>query len=448
MKLRTRWRRTAGPWLVVLCVASTGCEGMRKNAFFARHISDEDQNVVARKRWDNFRGNVRLQMAEQHIRSGRYDEAEKVLTEARELMSEEPEVLRLSAELHYRANELTRAVTEIESYMAIVPDNVDGRELGGRIASRAGRIDDAIMWYRSAVELAPDQPDYRLKLAECLMARGDSTEALAVIEAVTQFEASVPLRQLAMEICDARGDADGAARHARALAQIAIGDEAVQERAGIILANARAYRDAIEVLGPVVRRYIDSVGNRAGDGSTAANVAPVEAIQAFAKSCLESNRDDEAMRVLKVAIREDPSDQVMWSLYCRAAIRAGKLDTALDIVATFNRRNEPIPEMLVLEAYVLFLRGDLAKARETADRALKIDPGFEAAFLLKAKASHERRKDRVPQRRRAPRRDSVAGTPPAHRRDADPELAIRQHSYLTSVAATLQIAIADEESGR
>ncbi|MCB9858097.1 MAG: tetratricopeptide repeat protein [Phycisphaerales bacterium] len=448
MTLQTQRRSMVALLLVALSVAAGGCDAMRKNEFFARHISDEDQNVVARKRWDNFRGNVRLQMAEQHIRSGRFDEAEKVLSEAREMMPDEPEVLRLSAELHDQTGELTRAVTEIESYMALAPDNVEGRVLGGRIASRAGRIDDAIMWYRGAVELAPDEPDYRLKLAECLMARGDGTEALAVIEQYTQFEASVPLRQLAMEICDARGDADGAARHARAVAQIAIGDEAIQERAGIILANARAFEDAIAVLAPVIRRYIELPAMPAKDGSVSATVAPVEAIQAYAKSCIELNRDAEAMRVLKVAIREDPSDQVMWSLYCRAAIRADKLDTALEIVATFNRRNEPIPEMLVLEAYVYFLRGELNKARETADRALKIDPGFEAAFLLKAKASRDARDEYVPARRRAPRWEDVAGTLLGRRRDAEHELALQRQRYSSTVPQPSQIAIADEESGR
>ncbi|MCA9253983.1 MAG: hypothetical protein KDA33_00030, partial [Phycisphaerales bacterium] len=247
---------------------------------------------------------------------------------------------------------------------------------------------------------------------------------------------------------DARGDADGAARHARVVAQIGATDEAVQERAGVVLANARAYEDAVAVLKPVIDRYMNR--GAADDKSTPdAQARPTEAIHSFARSCIELNRDEEAMRVLKAAIREDSSDQVTWSLYCRAAIRAGNLDMALEIVSTFNRRNKPIPEMLVLEAYVYFLRGDLARARETADQALKIDPGFEAAFILKAKASNDARSRPAPIPARPRIRETLA--PAETRRDAvvrsDAPANTRQW-YLHDPRAASRVAIVEEDDGR
>lgn len=408
MMLRRRRRLSSACLLIALGVTATGCDAMRKSDFFARHFSDQDQKAAARQRWDSFRGNVRLQMAEQHLKSGRYDEAEKVLAEAREMAADEPAVLLLSAELHFATGELTRARNEIEEYMAMVPDDVKGRSLGGGIALRAGRIDDAIMWYRSAVELAPDDAEYRQKLAECLMARGKSAEALSVIELSTDFESSIGLRQLAMEICDTRGDVDGAVRHARAVAQMAGDNADVLERAGIVLAASGAFEDAVRVLGPIVDRHVTERRTHTLDANDVEPARPVEAIHAYARSCLEINHDDAAMRVLKVAIREDPADQVTWSLYCRGAIRAGNLAMALEIVSTFNRRNDPIPEMIVLEAYVHFLRGELAEAREAADRALKVDPAFEPAVILKAQAIRIDTKPRVPERARLRPYRSVA----------------------------------------
>lgn len=453
MTLRRVWNGIGIIVVLAACFAPAGCEAIRNNKLFARHFSNENQNEAANRRWNNFRGSVRIQMAEQHIRAGRFEEAEKVLSEARELMPKEPKVLKLSAELHVETGELTRARSEIEEYMATVPDDVEGRALGGRIAMQAGRIDDAIMWYRSAIELAPDEAAYRVKLAECLMSRGDSADALSIIQHSSQFEESLPLRQLAMEICDARGDAEGAARHATIVAQLAAGDEQTCERAGIILAHAGAYDDAITVLGPIVRRHVGGRRTHTLDGNDEgeAERPPVEAIQAFAKSCLETNRDEEAKDVLKIAIRNDPTDQVTWSLYCRAAIRSGDLKMALDIVSTFNERNDPIPEMLVLQAYVQFLMGDLSAARKTADRALKIDPGFEPAFLLKAKASNDSRDRKGGDiRRQTPQRAVTSARPATHRKtnDARSEANYGRQWYLNPRVIDPRVAVAEGEIGR
>lgn len=451
MTLRPRHPRVGG-WLLAFCsLALSGCDSIKTSDFFARHFRQEDQKAVARKRWDDFRGNVRIQMAEQHLKSGRFDEAAKVLAEAREIMPDVPEVLRLSAELHCETGELTKARTEIEEYMARVPDDVKGRELGGRIAMRAGRIDDAVMWYHSAIELAPDEASYRQRLAECLMARGNGAEALSVIEQATEFDISLPLRRLAMEICDARGDRDGAIRHARAVAEMAAGDESVRERAGVILANSGAYEDAIAILEPIVHEHVDGRKTYKLDGNDAKPERPVEALHAFAKSCLEINRDEEAMGVLKVAIRDDPSDQVTWSLYCRAAIRSGDLHKALDIVATFNQRNDPIPEMLVLEAYVHLMLGDKAEAQRVADRALKIDPGFEPAFILKAKASHDSRERRPVEDRREPLPSAVTAAPEVNGVSDDVPGQAEDYGrqwYLNPRVTDTRVAVVEEDVGR
>lgn len=411
--------RMIGAVVATCVVGVTGCEGMRENPFLSRHFTKDDKSVAAHQRWDHFRGNVRLKMAEQHMQSQRYDEAEKVLLEARDMLPDVPLVGRMLAELHLETGKLDSARREIEAYMIDAPEDAHGFAVAGRIASRDGRLDNAIELFRTAVDRAPDEPDHRLKLAECLMARGEAGQALSIVREASQFDASSPLRQIAMEICDAQGDVDGAAAHARAVSRIAVDDMYLQERAGIILAGSGAHEDAVAVLGPMVQRYVAEWAARSSEGKSETGQRPLDAIYAFTRSCMELGRDAESVDALKCLIRDDASDRVAWSLYCRIAIRAGELSKALEIVRTFNQRNDPVPEMLVLQAYVHFLLGDIEAARNTADKALRVDPGFEPAFLLKARASRDVDERRMPTFASPPPWQTVAGKLLTRRADAN-----------------------------
>lgn len=375
-------------WSAVMAMVLlfAGCEAVFNNKLLTRHFSNEDKQVSAQKRWNDFRGDVRLKMVGQHLDAGRYDEAEKILSEARELLTDRPEVHRLSARLYFETEQFQMAQSAINELLALQPVDADGQFLAGRIADRLADYELATGHFRAAIDAAPDRLTYHAALAECLVNQGRSDEAIGVILAANGYESSLPLRQLAMEICQSVGNQHDAAVHARAVCRLADNDEDTQIRAGMVLASCGESEDAVEVLMPFVAAAAATLDR--ADASDSADAPFVSGLLlAYARNCMAVNRDDAALKALKPLIRRSPGDELAWSLYCRAALRTGDLDLALKTVETFNRRNKPILEMLVLQAYVCYLRGDAEMAIETANRALEIDSQFEPAHLIKSKAS-------------------------------------------------------------
>jgi len=384
-----------GRLMVFACAGSaaflllSGCDALFNNKLLLRHFSNEDKQAAARERWNAFRGDVRLQLAAQHLDAGRYDDAEKILTEARELSPERPEVHGLTARLYFETDRLQAAQRAVDEQLALAPADAEGLFLRGRIAERMGDSDAAATAYRAAFAAAPERLAYCAALAECLANRGEAEEALRAIVSAGQYETSLPLRKLAMEICHAHGRPREAAAHARAVYRLAADDADAQIRAGLILASCGEDEDAAAILGPHVD---DATAALDRTGDEAMNGAPFreEMLIAYARSCLALDRSAAALKSLKPLLGRDAADELAWSLYCRSALRSGDLDLALRTIETFNRRNKPIPEMLVLQAYVRYLGGDADAALELADRALAIDASFEPAHLIKARAALDR----------------------------------------------------------
>lgn len=372
--------------LVLTALLFAGCDSVFNNKLLTRHFSNEDKQVAAQRRWNDFRGDVRLKMASQHLDAGRYDEAEKILTEAKELLTDRPEVYRLSARLYYETEQFQTAQAAINELLALNADDADGQFLAGRIADRLADFELASEHYRAAIESAPDRLAYHAALAECLVNQGRAEEAMGVILAANGYESSLPLRKLAMEICQSVGRQRDAAVHARAVCRLADLDGDSRIRAGLVLASCGESESAVEVLMPFVKPAAAAL-DRADEADRADAPFWTELLLTYARSCIALDRNDAALKALKPLIRRGPGDELAWSLYCRAALRNGNLDLALETVETFNRRNKPILEMLVLQAYVCYLRGDAKTALEVANRALEIDSTFEPARVIKSKAS-------------------------------------------------------------
>ncbi len=82
MRSRRHIKRLLGLAAIAsVCATACGCQALNDGGFFSRHVAD-DHRDRAQERWDGMRGNVELQVAEQHFRSGRLKEAGKALQHA------------------------------------------------------------------------------------------------------------------------------------------------------------------------------------------------------------------------------------------------------------------------------------------------------------------------------------------------------------------------------
>ena len=85
----------------------------------------------------------------------------------------------------YRLPDLPAALEAIDGLLAEHPDDPYFHELKGQVLFENGRIEDAILPYRRAVELGPDAPLLRVGLAQALIesgAPGANADAIAHLE--------------------------------------------------------------------------------------------------------------------------------------------------------------------------------------------------------------------------------------------------------------------------
>jgi cytochrome c-type biogenesis protein CcmH/NrfG len=79
-----------------------------------------------------------------------------------------PEIQLLLGEVSVRASDWVAAVSYLEPATKGLPGNPDGSALLGRAYQFAGRPDDVVEAYGKAVDLAPQNADYRRALRDAL----------------------------------------------------------------------------------------------------------------------------------------------------------------------------------------------------------------------------------------------------------------------------------------
>ena len=91
---------------------------------------------------------------------------------------------------YYRAADIDKALTEINSLLATYPDNPFFHELKGQMLFEFGRIDAAIPPHRESVRLSPDEPLLRINLGRALLSKED----LAIVdEAISELKTALAM---------------------------------------------------------------------------------------------------------------------------------------------------------------------------------------------------------------------------------------------------------------
>jgi tetratricopeptide (TPR) repeat protein len=382
-------------------ISIAGCR-LDQDSLLFRHLSD-DRRAEAKERWDGVRGEVKLQLVEQHIAAGRLDQAEKVLEQALAITPGNPEVYVLATRLRLEQGQLALARDAAATAAAMSVDSPEVEYLQGMIAERYGDLPQALGHYTAAACRAPNISAYVLAQAEILIALDRPAEALSVIEPRTDdFDGDPAVRMLAARCAQMLGLRGPAADHCREALR-GPEDEALCAEAGLIMVWAEQYEEAIALLRPLVEKDLAQGGpNEAATWSSAAppsnpthevaaapspqGPAPGPAgpavIHGLARAYLASGQWRSAQWAAKIMMSRDEKDFVAWSIYARAALRAGDLEAASAVLAAMRQNQVVTAETLLLAAYVAFRRGDRTGAIEAAESALALDHGLATARRL------------------------------------------------------------------
>ena len=332
------------------------------------------------------RGNVELQVAEQHFRSGRLKEASKALQRVLSMSPRSVGVYKLASRLYIEQGELSRAREAIDIALRHSVDDAEAEYLAGIVAQRYGEMDSALEHYIAAQSLSANEVEYVLAIAETWMTLDEPTKALEVVEGrLTDFDGCAAIWMLAARLCRALGLKGPAVEYCLEAHRLDQGDVWSEVEVGLTLIWAERFGEAIGVLRPLVDENVAS--SASGDTKTE-RPGPVSAsvVHALARAYVAQEDWGEAREVLKPVMSKNATDATGWCLYVRASLMAGDVGSAREAISKLNRRMTPTAETLLLQAYVSFWLGDYPAASILARKALERDKHLRSAQWLIARS--------------------------------------------------------------
>lgn len=391
-----RWRRVA-PAAALVCLASAACSRPIGSGVLERHV-DNDVHARARARWNDMRGSMKLQIAEQHLRAGRLSDAEGVLNEIFTIAPQHPDVLKLAVRVYLEQGRLARAREASELALAQPEPDAELEYLAGVIQLRYGEPEEALRHYRAACSLSPGTLAYLLAAAEALVALDRPGEALDLVEPrraefgdspdlallMARIHRSMGLRAPAVEACR------------RALRDVSPRSSQVLELADILL-WAGIDDEAVALLRPAFdRAFAARPGLRSAED--AGGEFPPSLGLGLARAYLRMGNWREATHVLRPLMDRHPGDAAIRLLFARASLSGGDSSAARDALVDFHRGNPPTAESLLLLAYAQQRLGDHEAACRHAASALERDPREVAAWWIigrsaRALGRHQEAKD-------------------------------------------------------
>jgi tetratricopeptide (TPR) repeat protein len=371
--------------LLPAVLMSWGCQ-FDGSSTLEKHFSNSRQ-ADAKRHWNDMRGDIQVQLAENHFEAGRFDEAEKALEQAVSLAPDNVRVHVLATKLHLEKGDLAKARASVSRAAALPGDVAEVAYLAGIVAERYGDLQMALEHYASAAIQDPQVAAYILAQAETLVSLDKPIEAMELIEArLEDFDGSAPMRMLAAHLNQTLGLRAPAVDYAREALRIQPDDADLAGEVGRILVWAGQNEDAIAVLRPVMETALaDSGPVGQGKADQARSTSP-SVMRDLASAYLAMRQWREAQWALRPLLAHDEIDVAGWCMYAQASLMLGDLDVAAETIRALHEGSSPTPETLLLAAHIAMRRGDFNGAYASASQAAQLDGRFATAYCLMGRA--------------------------------------------------------------
>lgn len=364
----------------------TGCSRI-DSTLLSTHMED-NQRAAAKERWDAVRGGVKLQLADEHYKAGRLEDAEKALDEALAMMPNDPAAFLLAAKIRLEQGQLGEARQAITLAVALKPEDAEVQFLAGQISQRREDLPSAFEHYATAAEIAPQTAAYLLAEAEVLVGMDRPFDALELIQPrMIDFDQNISLRMLAARICRIVGLREPAINYCKEAVRISDGDQRLQVELALVLQWAGRFDEVARLLAPVVENaetFSQAPMDTQTDGKSI--VRPSAAV-ILADAYLELSQPESAMAVLRRVMKTCPDEMPAWRSFARAAVAANDLESATNCLEYLASHSAMNAESWLLMAYVSLRRGYPAASRDASFRALQESPDLVSAHFLSAEAA-------------------------------------------------------------
>ncbi|MCH7814286.1 MAG: tetratricopeptide repeat protein [Planctomycetes bacterium] len=232
-------------------IALAGCHG----------VTHQQQRDQAERHWSQVRARVKLQLATQQYEVGQIEAA---ITTVREAIGLDPISVPshlLLSRAFLEQGDLPNAGRVLDAAEGLGLEAAELCYMRGVIAERSRRLVEALADFERAARLDPDQKDYLVARAECLVAVGRPEEACAlVVESADRFDRDGTLDTLLAEILLLLHDEAGAAAAFRRALPLVDDNELVVEQYGLLLTRLNRPAEALAVLQPLVENRREQPG--------------------------------------------------------------------------------------------------------------------------------------------------------------------------------------------
>lgn len=380
------------------------------------------------------RSRVLLARGQAYLGLGKQENAGKAFAEAERLAPDNVGAKVATAQVLINRRKLKLAEAKVDEALALKPESIEALVLKGEIKRLGAEIDAAVASFNQALNLDQYNLAGRLGRAAALITLKRETDAEADLQVVFKRAPRHPLASHllalirfrnkdytgAMEALQQAGDAlddhlpsiflKGAASYAanqfeqaekslmRYISE-APDNARVRTLLGATMLRNNQPARSVEMLMPLVGTKNETPQVLALMGSAhmrlgkftqssdyfqrAARLAPnMSTIQTqLAVSQLAQGSTDEAVDSLETAIELDPESRQAPILLALMHLRQGKFDQALEVVRQLGGQmpGNPLPKNLLGAAYLG--KNQAAKARESFNAALKINPRFHPARM-------------------------------------------------------------------
>jgi len=323
-------------------------------------LAAKNNRKEAEEHWSQVRGQMKLQVAREHLRAGRLAEAESQITDALALDPKSPAIHILAARVNLEKGELAAARNALHTAIQLGGETTETDYLLGILAEWSGDQAAALKHFDQGTRRGDASPAMIVAQAEALVALGRTEEALALIRKQRSEYAGHPaMCLLAGDIHTMLGQYDEAVSAYRELALACPGDVQAQIRYGSTLARSGRWAEAIRTLGPLFEKDTE---------------LPWPACLALGRSYLELGNPTAAREVFERAGRQHENEAEPWTWLARTAIEQDDLATARDTAERACRINSQDASQWLLLGHVYVLQGDSERARVALATALDHDP--------------------------------------------------------------------------
>lgn len=300
-----------------------------------------------------------------------------------------------------RAGRLEEALAHYRSALDAAPDNAEASSLYGLVLVHLGKPAEAEAALRKAVSIEPRHVGYWMNLA-ALFDRSDRLdEGIAAYNTVCKLMPEFPrawerLGDLLLRTeraAEALASYDRAAviephdqtlvlKRGSALFRMGRTDEARRTLEGLMRAAPHA-PELLRVYANVLTAQTDwSALERIASAWVAAHPADADGWQALTTAMYETGRLREAMELYRNVLQYAGRDAQRLTVYAQYCLNVAEFDEAESALAEAERQSEEHVEMLSTRALSFMYNGRLDEAEAYCRRALKLDPEHIPAYRV------------------------------------------------------------------